>query len=459
MKITVLNGSPKGDISITMQYINYIKKRTPEHEFEIINVGQKIKKLQKDSDFFDTVMETIKSSDGIIWASPVYVLSVPSNYHRFIELIYERNATDAFAGKYAVSLNTSLHFYDNTAINYLNSICDDLQMKYVDFLSLDMDDIEKEDRRKLLMKFATNFFNAIENNLLTTRKFDPLRPHTIKYLPEDKPKRMINTSNKKILVITDSLENDNVVHMIAQFRNSFTQEVELVNLQDLDIKGSCIGCIQCAYDHTCFYKDDYRDFYNNTVKQADIIVFAGAIHNRYLSSTWKLFLDRAFFNNHTPTLLDKHMGYIISGPLKQMPNLQEQIEAYTQIQHAHLDAIVTDEHESNEDIHNHIYRFASTLIEKDKSNYEKPFTFLGVAAWKIFADEIKDRLRFPFVADYRAYKRLNLFTTPTSLKSRIFAVKLMTLCGIPAIRNKIYTNDLKNRIIEPMQEIVENLDL
>ena len=44
----------------------------------------------------------------------------------------------------------------------------------------------------------------------------------------------------------------------------------------------------------------YIEFYNAKVRQADILVFAGAIRDRYLSSTWKTFFDRSFFNTHTP---------------------------------------------------------------------------------------------------------------------------------------------------------------
>ena len=39
MKIIVLNGSPKGDIGITMQYLAYIRKRLPQHELKIINIS------------------------------------------------------------------------------------------------------------------------------------------------------------------------------------------------------------------------------------------------------------------------------------------------------------------------------------------------------------------------------------------------------------------------------------
>ena len=48
MHILVLNGSPKGKYSVTLQTILYLQKLHPEHAFEIMNVGQSIKSLEKD---------------------------------------------------------------------------------------------------------------------------------------------------------------------------------------------------------------------------------------------------------------------------------------------------------------------------------------------------------------------------------------------------------------------------
>ena len=47
MKIVVLNGSPKGDVSVTMQYVNYLIKKYPQHEFKIVNISQRIKAIEK----------------------------------------------------------------------------------------------------------------------------------------------------------------------------------------------------------------------------------------------------------------------------------------------------------------------------------------------------------------------------------------------------------------------------
>ena len=87
MKIAVLNGSPKGELSVTVQYIKFIQKSFPEHELNIINISQRIKKIENNKDYFQEVIENINSSDAIIWAFPLYVFLVASQYKRFIELI------------------------------------------------------------------------------------------------------------------------------------------------------------------------------------------------------------------------------------------------------------------------------------------------------------------------------------------------------------------------------------
>ena len=48
MNILVLNGSPKGEYSITLQTVRYLEKLHPEHSFQVLHVGQRIKALEKD---------------------------------------------------------------------------------------------------------------------------------------------------------------------------------------------------------------------------------------------------------------------------------------------------------------------------------------------------------------------------------------------------------------------------
>lgn len=458
MKIVVLNGSPKGNISVTIQYIHYIQKKFKQHELKIINISQKINQIEKNAEAFHSIISDIKSSDGVIWAFPLYVFTVHSNYLRFIELIFERNVEDAFKEKYTSIISTSIHFYDHTAINYINSICDDLNMNYIDYFSLHMYDLEKEDIRKNLLKFAKNYFDSIENEVITLKNYRPIKHSPISYIPKITHNK-IDVLNKKVIIVTDSLDNNNLKNMLNKFKNSFSQNVELVNLQDIDIKGSCLGCLKCGYNYECIYtdKDDFINFYNNKLKTADIIIFAGTIKYRHLSSTWKKFFDRGFFNTHTPSLSGKQVGFMISGALNQIPNLKQILESYTQWQGSNLVGFITDEYDTSEEIDNQLHAFSYNLIKLSNVNYHKPATFLGIAGMKIFRDEIWGNIRFPFIADHKAYKALRVYDFPQkNYKSRITNSILILMSKFPYIRNEIYSNRIKPSLIESLTKIVED---
>ena len=247
--------------------------------------------------------------------------------------------------------------------------------------------------------------------------------------------------------------------MIDKFTASFSTAIEVVNLQDLNIKGGCLGCLKCGYNYECAYtdKDDFISFYNSKLKTADIIVFAGTIKYRYLSYAWKRFLDRAFFNTHTPMLSDKQIGFIISGPLTQIPNLRQILESYVQFQGANLVGFVTDEYDSNIEIDKQLYAFSHNLIKFSMANYKKPFNFLGIAGMKLFRDEVWGNLRFPFVADHKAYKALNIYDFPQrNYKARIKNLILILMCKIPKVRKEIYSEQIKPTMIIPLKKIVED---
>jgi len=138
MKIAVLNGSPKGEVSVTMQYVHFLQQRFPEIEFVFYDVALKIKKLEKDDKSFGEVIAGVAAADAVLWAFPLYFLVVCSQYKRFIELIFEKNAVSAFRGKPAACLTTSINFFDHTAQNYINGICDDLGMNFFGSYSAEM---------------------------------------------------------------------------------------------------------------------------------------------------------------------------------------------------------------------------------------------------------------------------------------------------------------------------------
>ena len=53
MNILVLNGSPKGEYSITLQTMHFLELLYPENTFEVLHIGQKIRSIEKD--FTETI--------------------------------------------------------------------------------------------------------------------------------------------------------------------------------------------------------------------------------------------------------------------------------------------------------------------------------------------------------------------------------------------------------------------
>lgn len=460
MNIAVLNGSPKGFNSVTMQYVYFIKKKFPHHELRIFNVASQIKQIEKEDHAFQEIIDGVRNSDGVLWAFPLYYLLVPSQYKRFIELIWEREATTAFKGKYAAVLSTSIHFFDHTAHNYMNAICDDLDMRYFGSFSPSMYDLMSRKGREQWTCFATEFFDGIQNCVPTAKKYPSILYRPFDYVPGS-PGQKVTLQGKKVLVLSDLKEpNTNLGRMIERFRNSFIEEIKVINLHQVDIKGGCLGCIQCGYDYQCAYgnRDEFVQFYKDQVKTADILIFSGTIQDRYLSSRWKMFFDRSFFNTHTPSLTGKQVGFILSGPLRQIPNFRQILEAYTEWQQANLVDVVTDEDEDSKKLDERLLHLAQRVILLSEKNYINPKTFLSVAGMKIFRDDIWGKLRFPFLADHRYYKEHRLYDFPhRKYKSRIINAILILLTKIPSMRKEIYRKRIKEEMIRPFRKVIDGV--
>lgn len=445
---------------MTMQYVHFIQKKFPQHELKILNISGRIKSIEKNEEVFADIINQVRLSEAILWAFPLYVFLVHSGYKRFIELISERGVQNAFKDKYTAVLTTSIHFFDHTAHNYMNAVCDDLDMKYTGGFSADSYDLLKEEERKRLILFFENFFESIENNVFTAKHYRPVITRKFEYISRYAEIKT-DTEDKKVIILTDSEDGQtNLSRMIEKLHQCFTGDVEVINLYDINIKGGCRGCLQCGFENICDYadKDEFMEFYNTKLKTADVIIFAGTIKDRYLSSRWKLFFDRSFFYCHSPSLVGKQIGFIISGPFNQIPNLRQILEGWTEWQQSHLVDFITDESGNSAEIDASLESLSMRLIHFANKKYVKPPTFLGVGGMKIFRDNIWGRLRYVFQADHAYYNKHGIYDFPQKdLKTRLQNGILMSLTKIPVVRKEFYNKRMKAGMIKPLQKILEEI--
>jgi len=148
MNILVVNGSPKGKNSITLQTVYYIEKHFTKHTFTYLHAGQRIRALEKD---FTDAKAMLEKADMILFSYPVYTFLCPSQLHRFIELVKESGAD--LSGKFMTQISTSKHFYDVTAHRYLEDNAHDLGLRVLRGLSADMDDLTKKEGQKDALAF------------------------------------------------------------------------------------------------------------------------------------------------------------------------------------------------------------------------------------------------------------------------------------------------------------------
>jgi hypothetical protein len=234
--------------------------------------------------------------------------------------------------------------------------------------------------------------------------------------------------------------------MIDTFVKLMPSEVSVVNVNKANIKGGCLGCLNCVSDNICFYQDEHMAIFKKYVVEADAVVYAYKTQDRYLSSGMKIFQDRSFFNGHRPVLKGQQQVFFVSGPLRQMPILREAIEATPEVGRANLVGIVTDEYANSKQITTLIQNVIDGILWGIKhGKYTRPKTFLGVGGHKVFRDLIYT-YQIIFPQDYSYYKKHKLFDWPKIFFGS-FSFILKPLMRFSSFRKRFFAQSGKFQIL------------
>ena len=444
MNILVVNGSPKGKNSTTLCISLYLEKLFGEHSFCVLDAARKIKALEKD---FSSAEEALKKAELIIFSYPVYTFLVPSQLHRFIELIKENNID--LKGKYATQISTSKHFYDVTAHAFIEENCYDLGLKYLRGFSADMEDLTSKKGRKQARDFFSQTMFFIENGM----KSAPERREAKKPLPyESGLKETAHDRLKTVAVVTALRDKDtNLKNMIADFSASTSCRTKLIDLNEFKFTGGCLGCMQCAIEGKCVYKDGFKEYLNG-IHSCDAFVYAFTIENHYAPSVFKMFDDRQFCNGHRTVTEGKPVGYIVSGDLSAEKNLSVMIEARSEVGGNFLCSVASD---TDPDPKDSIRNLALIMDEALENGWSRPKNFYGTGGTKIFRDLIYMMQGF-MREDHKFYKKHGIYDFPQKQKKNIILMKLAgAALRNPSIKKKMGAK-LDEFMVMPYKKVVEN---
>ena len=429
MRILVLNGSPAGKDSITLQTVEYLKIFFPEHEYETLHVGQKIRSIEAD---FSESRAALEAADLILFCYPVYTFLIPAQLHRFIELIKENHVD--LSGKYATQISTSKHFYDTTAHRFISDICGDLKLRYVRGLSADMEDILTEKGQKEAKAFFRFLFWNIRNGFYET-------PNTagqttaVPVIASDVKETQIKDKLHTALV-TDYDPADPpqaLTAMISRFCRRLPGTCEVVNLHEFPFQGGCLGCFHCASNGVCIYKDGFDSYLREHINSADAVVYAFTIRDHSMGYRFKLYDDRQFCNGHRTVTMGKPVGYLVDGDLAAEENLRTLMEARAQVGGNFLAGIATDEWDPDGETD----KMVRTLVYAVQNRYQQPKNFYGVGGLRIFRDLIFE-MQGLMKEDHRFYKEHGFYDFPQKKKGRIAGMYLVSaMMNNEKIRKKI----------------------
>ncbi len=413
MNILVINGSPKGKHSVTLQTVGYLEILHSEHHFSVLHAGQTVKALEKD---FSPALSALQTADVLLFSYPVYTFIAPSQLHRFIELVKHRGID--LSGKYASQITTSKHFYDMTAHRYIQDNCADLGLRYVRGLSADMEDLTHKKGQKEAEAFFRFLIWSVEQGLCErpSAADDAYFPVSVTV-----PACLDGEKAGNVVIVADVRKEDvRLQAMIDRFRAICPQKTTVVNIREYPFKGGCLGCFRCAVSGKCVYTDGFDDYLRGRIQTADAIVYAFTIQDHSMGARFKMYDDRQFCNGHRTVTTGMSIGYLISGHLEREENLRTIIEARAQVGSNFLAGIATDE----KDPDGEITRLSQRLTYAMKTKYLPPQNFYGVGGMKIFRDLIW-QMQGMMKADHKFYKAHGLYDFPQKHTGRMLAMYIV----------------------------------
>ncbi|MEG0777850.1 MAG: NAD(P)H-dependent oxidoreductase [Oscillospiraceae bacterium] len=439
MKICVINGSPKGNASVTLQTLLYLQNRFPECEFNFLDVGQKLRSFERD---MTSARLAIESADILLFSYPVYTFMVPYQLHRFIELLKMQGLD--LSGKFATQISTSKHFFDMTAHKFIEENCYDLGLKYIKGLSADMDDLLEAAGQQEALDFFKYLLFCVKNNLFETPPKNPAPT-----APSYAPSLTLTPKSDRFdtVIVTNAEPNDRALSaMLTDFQAVYPYHSRIINIAEFPFVGGCLGCFNCASNGKCVYNDGFDTFLREKIQTASAIVYAFTVKDHSMGASFKIYDDRQFCNGHRTVNMGMPVGYLVSGDYAHEQNLQTIIEGRCEVARNFLAGVATNAAE--------ICAMSDKLCYALENSLVLPQNFYGVGGMKIFRDLIYV-MRGLMREDHKFYKEHGIYDFPQKKKGTIIKMQFVGLMmSNPKVRLKMRSK-MNSAIVAPYKKVIE----
>ncbi|MGN1164580.1 MAG: flavodoxin family protein [Candidatus Ornithospirochaeta sp.] len=411
MKIAVVNGSPRGKYSITLQTLLYLEKRFPGHSFSFSSVMDK----KREKAFL-----AIDDADIVIFSFPIYTFLCPSQLHAFISDMKKEG--ERWKGKWASLVCTSKHFYDITGMEYMYQNLLDMGFKVIGGFSADMEDLPTPQGQREADDFFLRLLFSYENGISIEHRVRP-PIHQEPYVPLGI--KTEKDSSKKVTIVADFSGDDGTLRaMTDDFSSAFPYSTSLVDISSFPFKGGCIGCFSCTGDGKCIWNDGFETLLRDTILKSDAIVMAFTIKDHSMGPVFKTYDDRQFCNGHRTLSKGVPFAYIMRGDIDSEENLKTVIRARADVGRNPLSPLAHDRASMEKMI---------KILRHDMEHPSlPPRTFFSVGGMKIFRDLVWS-MRGLMKEDHIFYKNTGLYDDfPQKHRG-----KMVSMCLIGSVmRNK-----------------------
>jgi multimeric flavodoxin WrbA len=450
MKVTVINGSPRGEESVTLQTVLFVQGHFPDDQFTFITVGRHIRKMEGDAHELSSCIRSMAGSDLVLFSYPVYTLMAPYQLHRFIELLKDSGVR--FPGVMSTQITTSKHFFDVTAHAFLEENCRDLGLTPIRGLSADMEDLLSDRGRAQ----ALDFWKYV-------RFMSAAAPAALRPAEASRPRRVYRAGAARVekrqgfdtvLLTNCGAGDENLANMINDFEALYPFPLRVVRVDEIPFKGGCLGCFSCASDGGCVYTDGFDTFLRTKIQSADAILYAFTIRDHSMGSSFKLYDDRQFCNGHRSVTMGKPAGYIVSGRYGTESNLRLIIEGRCEVGGNFLARVATDESGDDEQTRRELETLARVTCYALENRLALPANFLGQGGRKILRDLIY-LMRGLMKEDHRFFRKHGIYDFPQKRVGTMLKMMVLgSLMAIPSVRSRM-RGRLTGAILAPYRKVVD----